>query len=310
MCKNKFEYLLITPAKNEEDNLPLIIDSVVNQIIMPIAWFIVDDGSKDKTCQIIKNASCKYKWIHYLGLEHSCDYNLDEHYSEVCRKGFCAAIDFAEKNNILYKFIALSDADTVYPKEYFFNLISFLNKNRNYGIISGNLLTKDRNGRIHRENTLLSDEKGPYGTGRIWRKEAFHDTNGYILTKSPDSISNISAILNGWKIGQLDVKFYQLRETSGKYDLWKGNFSRGVRYYYIGANPLNAFNMIFYMMFLDKSENRIKKCISFLLGYSSSYINRDKRLENEEIRRYVGSYNRIFKNYLIFTKRIIKSCLK
>ena len=309
MHKKDFEYLLVTPAKNEENNLPHLINSMINQIINPVGWFIIDDGSDDKTYQIIKNASCQHTWIYYIKSDCMGDYNLEEHYSEVCRKGFDAAINFARKNNIKYKFIALSDADTVYPNEYFLKLISFLNSDEDYGIISGNLLTRDQNGSIHFENALPIRGKGPYGTGRVWRKEAFEDTNGYVITKSPDSVSNVSALLSGWKIGQLDVRFYQLRETSGKYDLWNGHYSRGRRYYYIGANPINALNMVFYMVFLDRSTQHMMKGISFLCGYSSSYIKRDGRLDDAEIRHYVGSYSKILINYLIFARGFIENLL-
>ena len=52
--------LIITPACNEERNLPLLIKSVVNQSFLPLEWIIVDDGSKDNTSNVIQKAAVKY----------------------------------------------------------------------------------------------------------------------------------------------------------------------------------------------------------------------------------------------------------
>lgn len=43
------KYIVVTPCKNEGENLPNLIASVVAQTIMPVLWVIVDDGSTDTT---------------------------------------------------------------------------------------------------------------------------------------------------------------------------------------------------------------------------------------------------------------------
>ena len=75
------KYILITPVKNEEENLPNLIQSVVEQTIKPVLWVIVDDGSTDRSPEIIKEAQKKYSWIQSirlesksreLGIQHTC----------------------------------------------------------------------------------------------------------------------------------------------------------------------------------------------------------------------------------------------
>ena len=46
--------------------LPNLIQSIVNQTVLPCEWIIVDDGSTDNTSNIIKKASLKYRWIRYV----------------------------------------------------------------------------------------------------------------------------------------------------------------------------------------------------------------------------------------------------
>lgn len=54
---------LITTCLNEERSIKEFLDSVVKQSKKPNEFIIVDGGSKDKTIEIIKKYSRKYKWI-------------------------------------------------------------------------------------------------------------------------------------------------------------------------------------------------------------------------------------------------------
>ena len=60
--------MLITPAKNEEQNLLEVSRSVTGQKIKPELWVLVDDGSTDRTPYIIKNLMIRYSWIQSIRL--------------------------------------------------------------------------------------------------------------------------------------------------------------------------------------------------------------------------------------------------
>ena len=47
-------YIVVTPCRNEEKNLPDFVQSMTAQTIRPVFWVIVDDGSTDKTPEILK----------------------------------------------------------------------------------------------------------------------------------------------------------------------------------------------------------------------------------------------------------------
>lgn len=53
----KRNYVVITPARNEEQYVRLTVDSVLNQVVRPKLCIIVDDGSDDKSADIIAGAS-------------------------------------------------------------------------------------------------------------------------------------------------------------------------------------------------------------------------------------------------------------
>jgi biofilm PGA synthesis N-glycosyltransferase PgaC len=56
-------YIIITPARDEETYLEKTIESVAQQTVRPLHWIIVNDGSRDRTGEIIDFYAAKYPWI-------------------------------------------------------------------------------------------------------------------------------------------------------------------------------------------------------------------------------------------------------
>ena len=57
---------VIIPAYNEETKIKKCLDSLLKQTYKNVEIFVVDDGSSDKTPEIIKEFSVKYKNISFL----------------------------------------------------------------------------------------------------------------------------------------------------------------------------------------------------------------------------------------------------
>ena len=56
----KNNYVIITPARNEEKYIEKTIQSVISQTMLPEKWFVVSDGSTDRTDEIVKKYEEKY----------------------------------------------------------------------------------------------------------------------------------------------------------------------------------------------------------------------------------------------------------
>ncbi len=299
----KFAYVLITPAKNEEDSLPELIQSIVNQTVKPVVWYIVDDGSDDNTPQIIHQATLEYPWILSLRLDRKNPYDL-EHVAFVYHQGFEHALDYVGRNGIEVKFIASSDADTIYPKDYFYKVISFLSNNSEFGIVSGKIILMDKRGNICKDNRFRIRDGQPYGTGRVWSREAFEGTNGCPIVKAWDTVSNIMALSKGWRIKILaDVECYMLRGSGEKINSWAGYFTKGRMVYYLNSNFLNIFVSILNLMLISRQKDSMIKSLGFFSGYFLSFIMRDDKIENDDVRRYMGSYKRSIRNYWSVVKQ-------
>src|SRR5271165_4243364 len=68
-------YVIISPARDEEVFLENTVASVTSQSVLPLRWIIVDDGSKDRTPEILKSYSEKYDWIRVVTLPRREDRN-------------------------------------------------------------------------------------------------------------------------------------------------------------------------------------------------------------------------------------------
>jgi len=303
-------YLLITPAKNEEDSLPRLISSIKKQIIKPVIWVIVDDGSIDTTKKIILKAECDNIWIYGLYLSSTNEYNIEEHYSNICQTGFNFAIQLAEQKGLQYNYIALSDADMIFPDNYFSNLIEFLHDNHDYGLVSGSLEIILKNGSSYVESKRNPGNDFPIGAARIWRKKTFLETGGYRNVRAPDTVSTILAIIKGWKTAKLNnLICYQTRETGSKISIWNGYKKRGQRAYYLNSNPLSVMNVIFDLIFISRQRHAIRKSIAYLFGFLISLIRKDEKISILEVKDYNGSYKRTINNYYNFYLLLIKKNL-
>ena len=61
--KKGCRYVLISPCRDEADYMRQTLDSVIAQSIRPAKWIIVDDGSTDKTSEILAEYRAKHNWI-------------------------------------------------------------------------------------------------------------------------------------------------------------------------------------------------------------------------------------------------------
>lgn len=264
-------YILVTPAKNEEKNLPLLAKSVVNQSIRPRLWVIVNDNSTDKTPEIIEKLESEYDWVVGYTMEDSFEeYDPTMRYSEVVRSGFSVALKLANNRGIPYGYIGLVDADFILERKFFEKLIMEFHENPSLGIASGGVYLKSPDGkRIFWEKT---NPKHPRGSPRLFRRECFDDIGGYRRFYAPDVISNYLARIKGWRVAQIvDAIGVQLRATQERYGYYRSSIKRGHVNCYLGTPFLSVLLWVLYMGLTDS----LIKASGFLRGYFEKKFNND-----------------------------------
>lgn len=276
------EYILVTPCKNEEESLPKLADSVINQTIKPVIWVIVDDGSTDRTPEILTDITSKQSWIKSLRLNEK-PRDLGIHVAQVYINGFNYATNYCKENSIQYNYIGSIDADIILDSSYFESLITEFEKNANLGICSGHV------GNFVDNKIIWSDYRKdlPSGGARLWSKKCFEDTGGYLPTCSPDSVSNVKAIIRGWDTRQFEhIAILSTRAYASAEGQWKGYKKLGANNYFIGYTPIHILLKGIRLLYSTDGYFQNGIGIAYICGYFSEYFRNAPRIEDEEILNY------------------------
>src|SRR5262245_46607239 len=105
------KYVLITPARNEEALIEKTLASVCAQTLAPQRWVIVDDGSIDRTAEIVEHYAKRFPWIELVRRSRDVD------------RSFAAKVQafnagFERVRSLEFEVIGNQDADISFEPDY------------------------------------------------------------------------------------------------------------------------------------------------------------------------------------------------
>src|SRR5919197_3860198 len=71
MSERPLTYVVITPARNEAENLRRLAHCLAAQTVRPRGWIVVDDGSSDETPYLVRSLAWEQPWISLVELPSS-----------------------------------------------------------------------------------------------------------------------------------------------------------------------------------------------------------------------------------------------
>lgn len=197
------KFLLIIPTHNEEKNILFTLKSLQQQTFQDFFCVIVNDGSTDKTKEIVENFVENHSKFKIQNLELS----KHEPGAKVVRtfnKGL-ESVDIKDFD-VICKF----DADIIFPADYLMKLNAIYETNSKAGMVSGlvkikksifeNKLAFDFKDEKHQwkfEN--LSSKNHVRGPIKSYRKECFLEMNGLRPVLGWDNIDVMLAKKMGGK---------------------------------------------------------------------------------------------------------------
>ena len=287
------EYILITPAKNEEDNLPILAECIINQTILPKVWVIVDDSSTDTTHEIIENLRKKYDWIYVKTRNESSEYGHLSFAASV-KVGYEYAKKICNKNKIDYDYVAKIDADILLPDDYFERLIEQFEKNSKLGVACGaphivkkefqksfkDLLDGINTDDVVKRMWYIPNE---FPDERLYKKECLDEIGGFPITYAPDSVMHAKAKLRGWETKLVeDTECYLTRKTSSGRGLWNGFKTSGYVKYYLNYHPVVMLLNVLY----ESTKKPHYHVFAYIIGYIYSFAKRKEKIDDQEVRDY------------------------
>jgi biofilm PGA synthesis N-glycosyltransferase PgaC len=238
--KDTLSYVLITPARNEADLIELTLKSVVGQTLLPVKWIIVDDGSTDRTAEIVSCYAAVHPWIELVQMPA----RTERHFA-----GKALAINAGRQRaaEVQYSVIGNLDADVSFEPDYFEFLMSRFSMNPKLGVAGTAFLE----GNLSYNYELVGIEHVA-GMCQMFRRECFEAIGGYPAIKSGgiDLIAVLSARAKGWETRTfLDKTFLHHRSQGGVlHSGLRGRWHIGRKDYVLGNHPVWEFFRSFYQM--------------------------------------------------------------
>lgn len=270
-------YILITPAKNEEAVIEIPIQAVLKQKTQPKEYVVVSDGSTDRTDLIVSSYAQAHPFIRLLRAPSSSERNFN---SKI------RAFQFGYQSILSgdYEYIGNLDADIGFQPDYYARLIEEMQKNRRLGIASG-VTHEPMNGHFHRTSSSLNHAVG--GT-MFFRRECFEQVGGYqpVSVEGEDAIAERTARMLGWQTRSFPaLPLYHHRATvEARGGFLRTAYRAGLTDYHIGTHPLFA---------LARAARRLSQP-PFLLGacaHAVAYLNlwrrRARRDASPQLVKYV-----------------------
>lgn len=232
------EYVLITPARNEESTISKTIESVTAQTVLPKKWVIVSDGSADGTDAIVKKYAKEHEWIELIRMDERKDRSF-------AAKAACFNTAYERVKKTSYDIIGNLDADISFDADYFEFLLSKFAEDPAIGCAGTRYM--EENNEV--ANYSYQDVAGQC---QMFRRECLADVGGYFPSKygGVDWIAVRMARMNGWKtITFNDRTFFHHRlMSSAEANKWVARIRTGRKDYVLGNHPLWQVLRVMYQL--------------------------------------------------------------
>jgi len=235
------KYVLITPAHNEEVFIQKTLDSMAAQTLLPKRWIIVDDGSIDKTGEIVEKYATTYRWIEVVRRPRRPERSFG---AKV--EAFKAGLERVRE--VAFDVIGNLDGDLSFDSDYLEFLIQKFREDPRLGVAGTPFL---ENGYDSARDSF-EGENHVAGGCQLFRRKCFEDIGGYVPNSAGgiDWIAVTTARMQGWRTRSFPEKrFYHYRRLgTAERNIVGSLFSYGEKDYYLGGSPIWEFFRVTYRM--------------------------------------------------------------
>jgi glycosyltransferase involved in cell wall biosynthesis len=253
-------YTLISPVRNEADNLERIAGCLERQTLLPHAWIIVDNGSSDATPELARGLAARHAWVRVI--EDEPDLSAPRG-APIVRAFHAGVRVMNETTDIVVKL----DVDLSFAADYFERILGHFATDAQLGIASGVAYEPgpkgwwlDRGARQHVR-----------GNARVYRWACLRELLPLEERMGWDGLDEVKAQVLGWDTRFLsDIRYLHHRplgqREGARVSKWRG---QGRMHHYMGYRPSYLLLRALYRMGRDPLAAAI------VWGYAESAVRRE-----------------------------------
>jgi glycosyltransferase involved in cell wall biosynthesis len=271
-------YSIITPARDEAENLRRLAECLVDQRARPEAWVIVDDGSVDETLSLVSSLARAHPWIRIVSAGGSA----------LARGGpivraFNAGLAELEP---LPDVVVKVDADISIAPDQFERLLAEFERNPKLGVASGTCYEVEADG-VWRQRHVTGP--GVWAACRAYRRECLRDILPFEERMGWDTLDLVKANVTGWETEIFFDLGFRHHRPEGKRD------GRRLRTWAIQgeASHYMGYRVSYLLARTLYQTLRNPAAIGLLAGYTRARVRRLPRCPDPELRAYVRRQQRL-----------------
>jgi hypothetical protein len=274
--RRDMKYVLITSARNEAKLIEGTIRSVVSQTLLPERWVIVDDGSTDRTAEIVESYLERFAWIELVRRPNRPDRSFT---------GKALAVNAALERltSLQFDVVGNLDADVSFEPDYMAFVMEKFVADPQLGV-AGTPFT-EQGYDSHKDS--FEGENYVAGPCQLFRYTCFREIGGYVQSRSGgvDWIAVMQARMRGWKVRAFSEKRFHHHRSMGTAEKGKLSslFSYGQKDYWLGGSPIWQLFRVAYRM---TKKPYVTGGLALLLGYGWAALKRTKRPVTAELVRF------------------------
>jgi len=270
-------YAVVTPVRNERDNLPALEQCLADQTRLPDVWLVVDDGSNDGTLEVAEDAARRRSWARVLPLGQTASQARG---GPVVRSFMAGVRDLGALPDVVVKM----DADVTFEPDYFERLLAEFEVDPQLGIASG-VCYELENGVW---TPIFGTRSHVWGATRAYRRECLELVSPLEEREGWDELDALKARLEGWKtraIGELEFRHHRkMGQRDGRRRVW---LAQGETAHYMG------YRLSYLLARTAYRVVREPHAAMMLVGWASSALRRRPRVPDVRVRQYLRDQQRI-----------------
>jgi glycosyltransferase involved in cell wall biosynthesis len=266
---------VITPVRNEVENLGRLAASLTGQMARPGAWVIVETGSDDGTHEAASALAREHDWITIVP-------HPDAHArgGPIVRAFQAGVASLDNPCDIVVKV----DADISLDPGYFDELLRRFAANPKLGIASGRCLELQED--EWRPRHVTGDHV--WGACRAYRAACLQEVSPLEERMGWDGIDAFKAKAHGWQTATFtDLAFRHHRREGAREGRWEAWIAGGRAAHYMGYRP--TFLVL-------RSLHRVREdpaAVGMIAGWAKAAVRREPRCPDEGARAEVRRQQRM-----------------